>query len=77
MAVQEGKRIWNESLMTLQEWKQCCKDYPQTSHLPKPPDFFKSEYEWRWRMGAGLTSEEIQLINSRLDEWLKKVIICV
>jgi hypothetical protein len=73
MALQEGKPIWNETLLTLHEWKENMKKYPETCHLKEPPQFFKSEYEWRWRMGAGLSSEEIRLIGERLDDWRKKV----
>ncbi len=74
MAIQEGKPIWNESIMTAQEWKENTKLYPSTCHLKEQPQFFKSDYEWRWRMGSGLRVEEMELINQRLEEWRKKVI---
>ena len=74
MPVQEGPRIYNESVMTLQEWKDNCKRYPNTCHVTEPPHFFKSDFEWRWRMGGGLTSDEIKLMTKRIDEKLKEVV---
>ena len=68
MSLQEGKRIWSESLLSPEEWKKVRETYPQTCHLKEPPVFFKSEYEWRWRMGGGLTEQEITIINIRLDK---------
>ena len=37
------------------------------SLLDEQQSFFKSDYEWRWRMGASLTNEEIKTISKRLD----------
>ncbi len=73
MPIQEGKPIWNESICSAEEWKENLKKYPGTCHIKEKPLFFKSDYEWRWRMGAGLYPEEITTINNRLDEWRKMV----
>lgn len=72
MAMQEGKKIWVESLLTREEWKECYQKFKDGTHnLPEPPEFFDSEVKWRHKMGEGFTPEEIKLINSRLDA-LKK-----
>lgn len=75
MSIQQGERIWCESLMTLQEWKDRVKKYP-TSTQPNPPEIFDCEFKWRWNMGAGLSSQEIKVTSQRIDnlaEYIKKL----
>ncbi len=69
-----GDPIYVESLMTDREYAECSRLYPEMfskGSAPKP--YFKSEYDWRYRMGEKLRPEEIQLINKRLAEIKKKV----
>jgi hypothetical protein len=73
MPIKEGPEIWVETVLTAGEWKDNLKKYPNTCNVKEPRQFFKSDYEWRWRMGGKLTSDEIRLINKRFDEWLKTV----
>lgn len=71
--LQLGPEIYNESCLTPEEWKIQSKKYPGTYQMEKPPMFFKSDYEWRWRMGGNLTKEEVNLINTRIDKLIKEV----
>lgn len=71
--IKEGAPIWVESLLSSEEWVASRKQHPNTHHLKDKPTFFKSEYEWRWRMGAGIPEDERNLINKRLDDMRKKV----
>lgn len=64
--LQEGPPIWVESLMTREQWATRHKQFP-TSVQKEPPEFFKSDYEWRWNMGKGLTESEIINVNKNLD----------
>jgi hypothetical protein len=76
MAVQEGKAIWNESLMTPQEWKERTKKYPGTSSKSNPPEIFDCDFKWRHNMGGSLTTQEIKVISQRIDnlaEYIKKL----
>lgn len=73
--LQEDPPMFVESLMTPEEWKQRMIAFPKTSgrsyehsHRPKPEPF-----KWRFGMGKNLSSEEIKLINSRIEN-LKKLI---
>lgn len=70
--IQEGPPIWIESILSNEEWKKRLKTYPNTSHLKEKPQFFKSDYEWRWGMGASLPKETIDLFIRRIDDVLKK-----
>jgi len=70
--MERGEKIWVESLMTPQEWKERYKTYPTSSVEHLIPEF-DCEFKWRKGIGTCLKSEEIQLINSRIDEILKKV----
>ena len=69
--IKEGPPIWVESTMNLQEWKTHLKQYPNTSNLKEPPQFFKSDYEWRHRMGQCPTDEQIRNRNGNIDYLLK------
>lgn len=70
--MQEGKRIWVESLLTDEEYRECAKKYPTTYvNGPVKVPMFECEFKWRWRMGGSSTEEEIKLFNSRLDAVFK------
>lgn len=71
--VKKLKRIWVESILSDQEWADSHRNHPNTHHLKEKPQFFKSDYEWRWRMGDGIPQDERDLINKRLQEMRKKV----
>lgn len=64
--LEEGPPIWVETLMTKQEWDERRKKYP-TSTRKEPPQFFKSDYEWRWNMGKPLSADQIMLANSNIE----------
>lgn len=69
-----GERIFVESLLTEQEWKECKKKYPSTYEDNSAyPIVFECEFKWRHGVGASLSKQEITLINKRLNEMLKKV----
>lgn len=70
--LEEGPKIWIESLLSPQEWKECKKIHPKTYKLNGPPFFFKSDYEWRHKMGASLDAEKIRNIIGNIDYLLKK-----
>lgn len=73
MALQEGKPIWVESLMTPAEIKEYAKTYStcQASRNGETFPEFDSEFKWRKGMGATLSVEERVLINARIDAVLK------
>lgn len=70
----EGKPMFVESLMTKEEWNRRMKKYSDTSHLKYDDANEKAtnSFKWRFGMGAGLSGEEIGVINKRLDAVLKK-----
>jgi hypothetical protein len=68
--MKEGEKIYVESVMTDEEYAETGKKF---KHSTKKPPYFKSEFDWRWRMGGGLTPFEIKLIGERLDILLKTV----
>ena len=70
---QEEKRIYVETIMTPEEWKARCKEFPSTSTNTKVAEYFNSEFKWRYKMGDFLNKEEIALINKRMDTVLKAV----
>ena len=70
---QEGKKIYVESIMTREEWKQRCKNYPNTSHIPEPPEEFECDFKWRKGMGANVSPQEIARVNARIEEMLRTV----
>lgn len=74
---QEGKPIWLESILTDEEYKDCAKKYPNMfTKGPIKPAFFPCEFKWRYRMGAGMTADELKVYNKRiasLEQMLKKV----
>lgn len=74
MALQEGKPIWVESLMTPVELKEYAKKYSTCQATRNGETFpeFECEFKWRKGMGANLSAEEINLINSRIDSILRK-----
>jgi hypothetical protein len=65
--METGEKIYVESLLTDEEWKENYKKY-STCILEKKPKFFDSEFKWRYRMGGGLTPAEITLMNTRLEK---------
>jgi hypothetical protein len=73
---QEGKPIWIESTLTDEEYKLCAKKYPNMyTSGPVKPAMFTCEFRWRYRMGAGMSAEELKVYNKRissLEEMLKK-----
>lgn len=69
---QEGKKIYVETLMSPEEWKERTKTY-KSSNVEKYPEFFDSEVKWRWRMGQSLLPEEIKRTNIRLDDLYKLI----
>jgi len=71
--IKEGPRIYIESLLTAQEYKDCAKKYPNTYNTTFPAAYFKSEMDWRYRMGAQMTEAEIETLNDNL-EVLKQVL---
>jgi hypothetical protein len=76
MSIQQGEKIWSESLMTLQEWKERSKKYPSTSSQTNPPEMFDCEFKWRHNMGGSLSTTEIRLVSKRIDnlaEELRKI----
>lgn len=74
MALQEGKPIWVESLMSPDEIKEYAKKYSTCQASKNGETFpeFDCEFKWRKGMGQPLSKEEIELVNSRLDAVLKK-----
>lgn len=72
--IQEGDPIWIESILSKKEYAETSKKFPSTfTKGYEPPMFFKSEFEWRYRMGSSLSLDEIKNINSNIDYLLKKV----
>jgi hypothetical protein len=71
--IEEGPPIWVESVLSNEDWKDTYKKYPNTHNLKEKPAFFKSDYEWRYRMGAGIPQDQIDLITKRFDTMLKMV----
>lgn len=71
--IEEGPAIWVESLLSSEEWVASRKQHPNTHHLKNKPTFFKSDYEWRWGMGAGIPQETIDLMSKRLDIMRKTI----
>jgi len=69
MAIQEGKPIWVESLMTPAEIKEYAKKHStcQASRNGETFPEFECEFKWRKGMGSRLSSEEMKFINSRID----------
>jgi hypothetical protein len=73
---QEGKPIWIESILTDEEYRECSKKYPNSfTNGPVKPLMFPCEFKWRYRMGAGMNTEELKIYNKRissLEEILRK-----
>lgn len=63
------QKIYVETLLTPEEWKERYKTYP-TSSVEKYPEFFDSDIKWRYRMGLPLTPIEISRYNKRIDQLL-------
>jgi hypothetical protein len=68
MAMQEGEKIWVESLMTDAEYKATAKKFPEMFKRDTKYPIFECEVKWRYKMGEGYTSDEIKSINTRLDD---------
>ncbi len=69
-----GPRIFVESLLTPEEWRENNRKYPNTCRASYPV-YFKSDMDWRYGMGKGYSKEEISKINANLEEirkFLKK-----
>jgi len=69
-----GPRIWNESLLSTGDYTIQSRVYNNSYISSKPPEFFKSDYEWRWRMGGRLTTDEIKLISKRMDDFKNRIL---
>lgn len=70
---QEGEKIYVESLMSDKEYRETAQKFPQLFRRNTPYPFFECETKWRYRMGGSFNEDEIKVINSRLNELLKKV----
>lgn len=69
--MEEGKKIYVESVMSDEEWREYGKKFRQsTEKIP----YFKSEFDWRRGMGAPLIAAEIGRINTRLEILKKQVL---
>ena len=74
MGMEQGERIFIESLSTEEEYKELAKKYPNTyTNGLKRPMFFNSEFKWRYRMGESMKPDEISIYNLKLKDLLKKV----
>lgn len=71
--MEKGERIWIESVLTKEEYKNYGRKYPAICSGIAPAEF-DCEFKWRKGMGASLPSDQIDLINGRLDELKKRVI---
>jgi hypothetical protein len=71
--MEAGEKIWVESILSPEEYKQVSKTYPNCFKNSEPPKIFECDFKWRWNMGASLTQVEISIISKRLDEMLKLV----
>lgn len=69
--METGKRIWVESLLTKEEWKQCKALYPSSYNLPEPPAEFECDFKWRKNMGNYLTPAQIENINTGIDKLME------
>jgi hypothetical protein len=69
--METGKRIWVESLLNKEEWKQCKQLYPSSYNLPEPPAEFECEFKWRKNMGNYLTPTQIENINTGIDKLME------
>ena len=69
--IKEGPPIWVETLLSSEEWKQNTVNYPSTCHLKTAPMFFKSDFEWRYRMGKNLDEKEVLNVNNNIEYLMK------
>lgn len=64
----EGKPMYVESLMTVNEMSECSRKYTTYNNGGKKqaplPD---TEQKWRYKMGSSFTKEEIALWNKNLN----------
>lgn len=67
-----GYPIYIESLLGDKEYRECAALY-LTYRRGAPPQFFESEFKWRWRMGDTLNGYEIVVINKNLNLLLQKL----
>ena len=65
--IKEGPPIWVESLLTPAEHAECAKKYTTYVKGSKPVEMFSCEFRWRYRMGRGMTPEELKAFNKRLE----------
>lgn len=63
----EGEQIYIESLLSVEEYRQMSRKYPNAYRSPIQPGYFHSEFDWRYKMGQSLIPDEIRVINMRLD----------
>lgn len=69
-SLEEGPPLYIESLLSLTEYAECSRKYPNTykHSRPRTLDKFKEgEFKCRYRMGLSPTQEEIESINYNLD----------
>jgi hypothetical protein len=73
--IQEGPAIYIESILSLKEFSEMPRLFPNTCHLKQPrqmSEFESGEFKWRLGMGNVLSADEIKLINKRIDDMMKK-----
>lgn len=66
-----GGKMWVESIMSTEEWKERYKKYPATSTVSEPISFSESIYEggkWRDGMGKGYSAEQIIKMNKETEK---------
>jgi hypothetical protein len=61
-----GEKIYVESVLTDEDYRLCAIKYDYASGNKKPT-FFNSDFKWRYKMGINLTTDEITIINKRMD----------
>lgn len=70
MPLIEGPRIWAESCLSIEEWKEYYKKYPTVSKFKTPPEMFECEFKWKYGMGKSMSAEDIKRYNSNMDALL-------
>ncbi len=72
--IKEGPRIFIDTLLSGKDYRECARKYPNSFKSPEPAPYFKSEFDWRYRMGEAITPAEIKAINLNLEK-LREFII--
>lgn len=71
MPLIEGPRIFCESLLSQEEWRETRKKLGGFKVHLSYPEPFECEFKWRWDMGKALTPDKIKLVNTRIDNLRK------